>query len=248
MKIKLGLRIWILIIALLLSLLSIFGTFTGFQEGVLIKSVEPNSTAMQQGLVSGQIITQINEYKIESPEDYAESMKNIFLEGQNESKKITIKTKETEAILYINHVPEIVVGEIPLTSIKTGLDLSGGSRALVKAKNETLSSSELNDLVQITRNRFNEFGLSDVKVNPISDLEGNNFMSIEIAGATPEDLKQLVSEQGKFEAKIGNQTVFEGGTENGVASVARSGQGAGIESCQKDPSSGIEYCNFRFTV
>ena len=36
-------------------------------------------------------------------------------------------------------------------------------------------------------------------------------MSIEIAGATPKDLKAMIEDQGKFEAKIGNDTVFVGG-------------------------------------
>ena len=56
--------------------------------------------------------------------------------------------------------------------------------------------------------QLNEFGLTDLKVLPISDLAGNNFMIVEIAGATPKDLENLLSKQGKFEAKIGNETVM----------------------------------------
>ena len=71
-------------------------------------------------------------------------------------------------------------------------------------------------------------------------------MLIEIAGATPKDLEQLISQQGKFEAKIKNETIFIGGQRD-IASVARSGQDAGIYSCDQD-SSGAYFCNFRFAV
>ena len=81
---------------------------------------------------------------------------------------------------------------IQKTNIKTGLDITGGSRALVQAKDVQLNSDELNDLVDITRNRINVYGISDVKVLPVSDLSGNRFMLIEIAGATPKDLEELV--------------------------------------------------------
>ena len=70
-------------------------------------------------------------------------------------------------------------------------------------------------------------------------------MLIEIAGATPTDLKNLVSEQGKFEAKIGNVTVFEGGDRD-IASVGRDAQNARIEGCS--PFDGGYMCRFSFSV
>jgi preprotein translocase subunit SecD len=59
-------------------------------------------------------------------------------------------------------------------------------------------------------------------------------------------LHKLISEQGKFEAKIKNQTVFAGGDKD-IASVGRDAQNARIESC--DPTSAGTYvCTFQFTV
>ena len=57
-------------------------------------------------------------------------------------------------------------------------------------------------------------------------------MKIEIAGTTPSDLRQLISEKGKFEAKIGNETVFVGGKKD-ITSVSRAGQDVVIETPQK---------------
>lgn len=243
MKFKFTLKIWILIIVLVLSLISIFVTSTFLQKGVLITSVESNSTAFEQGLRQGQVITEIDGQEIISVEDFSSIIQQKF--NSNESIKTTFKIKNEEYIFYSRIPPEIIVSKIPQTNVKMGLDLAGGSRALVQAQNKKLSSSEINDLVAITNNRFNVYGIADINIRSVSDLTGNYFMLIEIAGATPTDLEKLISEQGKFEAKIGNETVFVGG-EKDITSVVRSGQGSGIYSC--DQIQQEYFCNFRFVV
>lgn len=243
---KLTWRIWLLIIVLALSLLSIFGLPPTFlQKGVLITSVESNSTAFEEGLRQGQIITEIDGTLIENIQDFSNSLQGKYT--PNQSIKTMVKTTESEIILFSDHPPNITVSEISKTNIKTGLDLAGGSRALVQAQDKKLSSKEIADLVDITSNRLNEFGLTDLDVRPVSDLTGNHFMLIEIAGATPKDLENLISQQGKFEAKIGNDTVFIGG-ERDIASVCRNDATcAVIESCNPSQDGGY-FCNFRFTV
>jgi membrane-associated protease RseP (regulator of RpoE activity) len=241
---KIGLRVWILIIVLFLAALAII-PLNIFEKGVLVKSVELNSTAFESGLRQNQIITSIDGETISNFEDYSAimSQKNY----SNESIKTVVSTDNGEFILFSNKQPEITVSDIPKTNIKTGLDLAGGSRALIKAKDRELSSSEVNDLADIISNRLNVYGISDVQISPVSDspIRGNNFLSIEIAGATPTDLKDLISSQGKFEAKIGNQTVFIGG-EKDIASVSRGGQDALIESC--DSINNGYACRFRFSI
>ena len=173
------------------------------------------------------------------------TVKNSTILSDNKNyTKLSILTNEKEFVLYTDKAPEITLSNLPKTKIKTGLDLSGGARALVKPE-KPLSSSEMEDLIAVTRNRLNAFGISDVTVRQARDLEGNNFMVVEVAGATPTDLKDLVAKQGKFEAKIGNETVFVGGKED-ITYVGRSGQEAYIESCDSYESG--EICRFRFTV
>lgn len=248
MKKKLTFKIWLWIIIVVLSLFSIFWSangFTIFQKGVLVTSVNTNSTAYEQGLRQGQIITAIDGQTITNMEDFSEYILDKFL--SNNSVKLTITTKSSNIVLYTNEAPDITVSDIPKTSLQTGLDISGGSRALVKAKDIDLTTEELNDLVSITTNRLNVYGLSDVKVSPVSDLSGNRYMLIEIAGATPSALEETLESQGKFEGKIGNQTVFEGG-EKDVSSVCRNDATcAGITGCYQGSSGGY-YCNFQFTV
>ena len=215
---KIHIRIWILVLVLAASLLVISPSF---EKGVIIKSVDRNSTAYDAGLRPNIIIKSLNEQTILSVDDYSSAVSNIIPLNATNKTKIVINTKEGDFILFTNEIPEITVSNIPKTKIKTGLDLSGGARALVKAQDIQLSSAELDDLIAITSNRLNEFGIADVSVKPVTDLSGNNFMLVEVAGATPTDIEDLVSQQGKFEAKIGNDTVFIGG-EKDITSVARS--------------------------
>ncbi|MEA3414143.1 MAG: preprotein translocase subunit SecD [Nanoarchaeota archaeon] len=245
MKFKVTFKIWVLIILVLLSLISIFGLPPKiFQEGVVISSIESNSSLFNQGLKQGQIIHYIDNKKISNIEDYS----NIFSDRfpSDEEIKTIITTKSGEYIFFGKNFPEITVSSIPKTNIALGLDLKGGSRALIKAENKSLSSEEISDLIDITSNRLNAFGLTDLKVASVSDLAGNNFMLIEIAGATPKHLKKLISEQGKFEAKIGNETVFEGGSKD-IASVSRDAQHSRIESCNPSED-GSYYCRFSFAI
>ena len=244
MKLKLGFKIWLLIILLILSLISIFVTPHFLQKGILITSVEVNSTAFNQGLRQGQLITGVDGNSIESIEEFTSALQGKYI--GNVSVKTTFQVADEEIILFSKDPPAITVSEIPKTSIKTGLDLSGGSRAIVQAKDKQLSTQEVNDLVAITNNRINVYGISDVQVSSISDLSGNNFMSVEIAGASPTDLQSLLEEQGKFEAKIGNETAFIGGDRD-IASVCRNDATcAYIENCQQSQEG--YFCSFRFTV
>ncbi len=242
MKIKFTWRIWLWIIVLILSLISIFVTPTFLQKGVEIKDVKQNSSAFEQGLRQGQVIQAIDGKAVTDTEDFLKIVEEKFI--PNQTTKTTITTTSGEYVLYSENI-DITVTDISKTNLKLGLDLSGGARALVQAQDHKLTSSEVNDLVNVVSNRLNVYGISDMNIRPVSDLSGNNFMLIEIAGATPSDLESLVSQQGKFEAKIGNDTVFVGG-EQDITSVARGGQESGVYDCQQAADG--YFCNFRFTV
>ena len=245
MKTKLTWRLWVLIVVVVLSLFSIFGfSLNFFQQGVLITSVDSNSIAFAEGLKRGDIITRIDGQEVNDINDYSEIIKSKF--SSNESVKTIIQTKNSEIILFSDQSLGITVSKIPLTNIKTGLDISGGARALINAQDRELSLEDSKELARIIKNRLNVYGIEDIKVDSIYDLSGSNFVKIEIAGATPSDLRQLISEQGKFEAKIGNETVFIGG-EKDITSVSRAGQDVLIDSPQLLQSGGY-YSNFRFTI
>ncbi|MFA6023149.1 MAG: PDZ domain-containing protein [Candidatus Pacearchaeota archaeon] len=243
--IKLTWRIWVLIFLLIASLLTIFSFPPLFlSHGVIVKSVEANSSSFNAGLRQGDIITSVNNQQITNFQDYSNVITSIFNKTNESTKLVVITTKNTFSF-FTDSIPQIIVSNIPKTQLKTGLDLQGGARALVKPE-KSLSSKEMQDLIAISNERFNVYGISDVSIKQVSDLAGNNFMLVEIAGATPKDLDDLISQQGKFEAKIGNETVFVGGN-NDVTYVCRNdAKCAGLESC--GASSAGETCSYRFVI
>jgi preprotein translocase subunit SecD len=245
---KLGFKIWLAIGILIASLFSIFlssNGFTLFQKGVLITSVEQNSTAYEQGFRQGEIIISIDGNLIVNLSDFTRYIQEKY--PSEDEVKTTFKTKYSEIIFFSDSAPNITVSKIPKTSLKTGLDLAGGARAMVQAEDKELSAEEMNDLVSITTNRLNVYGLSDISVKAVMDLSGNRFMRIEIAGATPKDLRNTIENQGKFEAKIGNETAFVGGDKD-ITSVCRNDATcAYIKSCNQ-VSSGAYSCNFIFSI
>jgi len=236
---------WILIICVALSLVSIFSIPPTFlQKGVFVKSVEQNTTIFDEGLRQGDIIKSINNKPIETIEDYTQAM-SIFQD--NEKQRLEIETIDKEIInLFSPDIKQhIVVEDIPKTRIKTGLDLQGGARALITVEQGKLTSSQVDDLIDVSQERFNVYGLTDLQLRKVEIL-GNYFMLLEIAGSTPSDLEALIEEQGVFEAKIGNETVFIGGR-NDITYVAMSGQEAVIYDC-KQQAEDLWRCFFRFSI
>ena len=71
---KIGIRTWILIIAILLSLLAIKPSF---DSGVVVKSVEINSSIANAGLKAGEIIKSVNGIEIGDKKDYADAISSL---------------------------------------------------------------------------------------------------------------------------------------------------------------------------
>lgn len=140
----------------------------------------------------------------------------------------------------------IRVSEVSATNLVKGLDLQGGTRVLLEPE-EPLEQQDMDSLIENLKLRLNVFGLSDVIVRDAQDLDGNQFVLVEIAGANEEEVRELLAKQGKFEAQIGNQTVFRGGED--ITYVCRSADCSGI-----DPNVGCGQsaqgfsCRFQFQI
>ena len=76
MKINFGWRVWLLIIVLLLSILAIRPNFFG--SGVVVKSVDKDSSIYTAGLRTNEIITSINGQGIKNQQDYARVIDSLF--------------------------------------------------------------------------------------------------------------------------------------------------------------------------
>ena len=132
----------------------------------------------------------------------------------------------------------------PTSNIRMGLDLQGGTRVILKPE-ENISSDDMGTLIENMKQRLNVYGLSDITVQQTSDLDGKQFIVVEIAGATDEEVKTLLANQGKFEGKIGNDTIFIGGSD--IKHVCRTPDCSRIEQCNK-ASDTQYYCQFNFAI
>ncbi|MDP7180681.1 MAG: hypothetical protein QF824_05420 [Candidatus Woesearchaeota archaeon] len=140
-----------------------------------------------------------------------------------------------------------IVQDAPKTNIRKGLDLQGGTRVLLSPEKK-ISPSDMDILLSNIKERLNVFGLSDIIVREAGDLSDNQYIVVEIAGANEEEVKDLLAKQGKFEATIGNQTVFSGGKD--ITYVCRSAECAGINPLQPcgTTANGQWLCRFRFSM
>jgi len=207
-------------------------------ENMTVTSVYGN--AANSGIKENFTVFGINNYSI--TEDYDFYVAKNALEPKL---KISISTDKRSYSFFTNNPLDLVVGNVPKTRIRTGLDLQGGARGLIKPERK-LSMQEMNDLLEVSRYRLNVYGISDINVRTANDLSGNTYMLVEVAGATPTELRELIGKQGKFEAKIGNETVFLGGKED-ITSVCRNdAMCSGIESC--NPVQNGYSCRFKFVV
>lgn len=143
------------------------------------------------------------------------------------------------------------VGPVAKSNLRLGLDLEGGTRVLLKPVEEA-SRDTLALMVDSLKERLNVYGLSDVVVTEVSDSPdflggGQRFVLVEIAGATEEEVRELLGKQGKFEAKIGNSSVFKGGQD--ITYVCRTAQCSGLDpnrGCGQSPEGWG--CSFMFSI
>jgi len=141
--------------------------------------------------------------------------------------------------------PVIKDGELH-TNIQKGLDLAGGTRVLLKPVSaEPIQDNDVDKLINIIGQRLNVYGLRDLSIRS-SVINNEKFVLIEIAGASKDEIEGLISQQGLFEAKVANQTVFTGGKE--IPFVCKDdGTCSGIRSCsQRD--AGTYGCTFDFAI
>ncbi len=135
----------------------------------------------------------------------------------------------------------------PKTNIRTGLDLQGGTRVLLEPAAQ-ITDDQFDNLLASLEERINVYGIGDVVIRPATDLTGKKYIRIEIAGVTEEEVRNFITSQGKFEAKIGNNTVFIGG--NDITYVCKTSQCSGLsyqQPCGKT-SDNQWACRFMFSI
>jgi len=246
-------RVIFLIFCLALSIIVINPQF-GDSEGVVIRSILPNSTAANSGMenpspnlqpLSKEIILSINGKKISTEEDYFTQLSRLIV---NQTVRLET-TKQVYTFLAPENIENIGVrvSSAPTSNIRKGLDLEGGIRVLLEPDSE-ISLEDLDTTVNSLKERLNVYGLSDIIVQSAKDLSGKDFIVIEIAGVTEQEVKILLAQQGKFEAKIADKTVLAGGKDD-ITYVCRSAECSGIDPSRGCSKTGEGYaCSFFFSI
>ncbi len=241
-KILTSWRVIVLILFLLASYVAISPRFG--ETGLQISDVKYNSSAQINGLPSGTKLLTINGQQIMDVQDL-QGKTALIKEGD----LVRVETNKGTFVFKAESIDNqtdlgFTAKKIPKSNLQQGLDLVGGVRVLLKPQ-EQLTQQQFADVVDITTKRLNVFGLKEINVRQVSDLEGNRFLLVEMAGTTKGEAVNLISQQGKFESKIGNESVF-GGPD--IKQVSRSSQqGAGVETCNEAQSGGW-LCRFSFPV
>lgn len=244
---------FIFLVVMLISALILISPHP-WREGVAINGVVQNSPAYLAGIiapdqpvspVNREVIIAVNNAKITSVADYYGAIANIAI---NDS--VFIETSQSSyAVTATSTDLGIRVTPAPKSNIRMGLDLQGGTRILLEPANK-IEPDQFITLQENIERRLNLFGLSDIRVSIINDQPVGGqpeYLLVEIAGVSIDEVKNLISRQGKFEAKIANQSVFLGSDIKAVSSDPRAGAGVDPRTCGAVSGGGYS-CQFHFPI
>jgi protein-export membrane protein SecD len=194
-------RIWVVIACVAASLILIAPS-TG-QKGVIVNSISSDSPFSGK-IQAGEIITWANEKDINSPEDLYEfaNFTGTFR---------IIHSGKLDLVYFSGQNLGLSVSKIPTSNLQFGIDLVGGTRVLLKPKT-SVSDAVLQQITSTLETRINVFGLKEAKFQPIKDVTGTSYIQIEMAGASKEEVENLLSKEGKFEGKIPRIVTFSNNT------------------------------------
>jgi len=184
--------------------------------------------------------------------EFVEVIVPVFNETTNTTTNQTTFVEQNKTITTVLGTEDIglTIYPRPSNNIRKGLDLEGGTRVVLTPE-EPVSDAELDLIIDNIAERLNVFGVGDVVVRSVKDFTGESYVLVEIAGVSQEEVVDLLSGQGKFEAKVGDAIVFRGGDD--IRNVCRSSSTtcfAGIDpdrGCGQLPD-GTFTCSFRFSI
>ncbi len=199
-------RVWIFILIVLGSVLAIAPN--PWASGVVVKNIDQNSPFIQD-ISPGEKIISINDVPIESSSD--------MIQFENYTGVIRIFHNGELTLKDVDGNIGIEVRDVTPTNLNMGMDLVGGTRVLLKPvysedvnkTNETLSTEQI---ISTLQTRMNVYGLKEINFQSVRDVRGNNYIQIEMAGASKEEIDDLLEREGVFEAFIPRLVNFRNGS------------------------------------
>jgi len=187
-------RIWILIVCILGATLAIgFKVYPYGRQGVEIVYVSDFSPA-KGVLEQGMLISSINGNEIKNIDDW-------FRYATNASGNVTLIVNKNTYRFYVNDTLGLNVINLDRTNLDLGLDLKGGTRIILKPKDENVSEETLEQVIGTLQTRANLFGLKEMNFFPVKGSD-TFYVQVEAAGVGSDVVDNLLSTQGNFEARI----------------------------------------------
>ncbi len=186
-------RIILLMIMILGAVLAIgFKIYPYGRYGVEVVYVSEDSPA-KGFLEQGMLITNLNGVQVNDVEDW-----NARTESLSGHMEITANGQSYS--FNVNDTLGIQVMDMERTNLEFGLDLRGGTRILLKPK-ENATREVVQQAISTLRTRANIYGLKEMKLYPVGGGD-EWYIQIEAAGIGSDIVNDLLSRQGVFEGKI----------------------------------------------
>jgi preprotein translocase subunit SecD len=165
--------------------------------------------------------------KVTYLDEYETITEEVFNETSNKTTTVSKEVQKNITEIIGTEDIGLTVYSRPKNNIRKGLDLEGGTRVLLEPE-QKVSDDEIELIINNIKQRLNVYGVNDINVVPTKDFDGNTYISVELAGVNKDEVRELLSQQGKFEAKVGTETVFVGGEEN-IKDVCRRPECSGLD-------------------
>lgn len=177
-------RILVWFVFILLSLALIWFNYNA--SGYVVASISKNSSLTN--IAPGEVVYEINDAPV-TADSFAKKYYGT----------IKLDTSRGQKFERVNGTLGIDVAQVQSSNLKFGLDLKGGVRAVLQP-NQT-DNATIEQIISTLQTRINVYGLREAVFRPVYH-EGKGFVEISIAGGSREELRNLLENQGKFEAEI----------------------------------------------
>lgn len=196
-------RIWLLIIVVFGAVLAIGLKAYPYGRSAVEIVYFSDDSPVRGVLEQGMFITAVNGNPVKNIEDW-----NSLTRDLKGDVILTANGKDYE--FFVNESLGIDVVDIERTNLNFGLDLRGGTRIILKPK-ENATKDMIDQVISTMQTRANIYGLREMNFYPIRGATGEYYVQIEVAGIKRDIIKDLLSTEGKFEAKISKHVVVKDG-------------------------------------
>ena len=183
-------RLWLLLVVVLGAVFAI--GFTNKRYGVEVIYVTKSSPAFGV-LEQGMTITEVNDQPVADIDEWDSALSGA-------SGEVSLLADNQRYTFFVNDTLGVEVEPVQRLNLDFGLDLRGGTRIILKPK-ENATKSTIEQVIGTLQTRMNIYGLKEIKFFPVESPDGW-YVQIEATGLSSKVVDELLSSKGSFVAKI----------------------------------------------